>query len=87
MRYCYRMHWYADRGAPLNAGRALYGLTKPEAIANAADLWREGARRWAVGYVVVDTDEGEVIWRHERRPPPDGAARAGALRRMARLPA
>jgi hypothetical protein len=69
MRYCYRMHWYADREAPLNAGRALYGLTKPEAIAAAADLWSEGAR-WALGYVVVDTEEGEVIWRQEREPAP-----------------
>jgi hypothetical protein len=68
MRYCFRIHWYADREEPLNAGSALNALTREEAISHAIELWCDGVNKWSFGYVVVDTDEGEVIWRQEREP-------------------
>jgi hypothetical protein len=70
MRYRYLMHWYSDREAPLNAGRPLFGLTQAEAVAYAAALWdEECAHLRATGYVIVDTEEGEVVWRQEREQP------------------
>lgn len=66
MHYRYLMHWYADAQAPLSAGRALSGGTVENVLSHAASLWRDGAYSVAVGYVVVDTDDGTVLCRHER---------------------
>ena len=66
MGYRYLMHWYTDAEAPLNAGRALSGGTVENVLSQAASLWRDGAYAVAVGYIVVDTDDGTVLCRHER---------------------
>jgi hypothetical protein len=60
------MHWYADPQAPLNMGRAMFGQTDATALSEAAALWTGGAYAAALGYVVVDTDDGRVLCRHER---------------------
>ena len=66
MNYRYRMHWYSNPEAPLNAGRALFGQTPEDAIAHAANLWKEGRYAAALEYCVLDTDDGTVIWRGRR---------------------
>ncbi|HEX3407905.1 MAG TPA: hypothetical protein VHS81_11760 [Caulobacteraceae bacterium] len=66
MRYRYLMHWYRDAGAPLNGGRALFGQSVEDALSEAASLWRDGAYAAAVGYLVIDTDDGTVLCRGER---------------------
>lgn len=68
MNYRYRMHWYADPEAPLNAGRPLFGDDPAKAVAYAARLWDEGAYAAATGYCVVDTESGEVLCRGQREP-------------------
>lgn len=65
MNYRYRMHWFCDPEAPLNAGRPLFGRDAAEAIALAESLWKEGVYAAALGYLVVDTDEGTVVWRRQ----------------------
>jgi hypothetical protein len=66
MLYRYRMHWFADPMADLGPGRPLFGRTAAEAIANAGDLWKAGAYAKAVGYCVLDTDDGSVLWQQQR---------------------
>jgi hypothetical protein len=68
MTYRYRMHWYTDPEAPLDAGRPLFGRTPADAIAQAAALWEQEAHAAAHGCCVVDTDDGNVVWRQERDP-------------------
>jgi 2,4-dienoyl-CoA reductase-like NADH-dependent reductase (Old Yellow Enzyme family) len=45
----------------------LVGRTPAEAIAHAEVLWEEGAYASAHGCCVVDTDDGTILWRSERR--------------------
>jgi hypothetical protein len=66
MLYRYRMHWFADPMAALGAGRPLFGRTAAEALSNAADLWKAGAYANAVGYCVLDTEDGSVLWQQQR---------------------
>ena len=66
MLYRYRMHWFADQLSPLGPGRPLFGRTPAEAISNAADLWKAGAYAKALGYCVLDTDDGTVLWQQQR---------------------
>jgi hypothetical protein len=68
MPYRYRIHRYTDREAPLNAGRPLSGRTAADAIAEAEVLW-EGAYAAAHGCCVVDTEDGNILWRRERERP------------------
>jgi hypothetical protein len=70
MRYRYQMHWYRDAGEPLNGGRGLFGQSAAETLSEAASLWREGAYAAAVGYIVIDTDDGTVLFRRERESQP-----------------
>ena len=65
MTYRYMMHWCADGGAPMEPGRRLLGQTDERALAEAAALWITKPRRSAISYVVVDTDDGSVLY------PPD----------------
>ena len=60
------MHCYWDREAPLRAGRELFGRTLDQAIEHAAELWDEGTYAAACGYVIMDTEEGEVVATLER---------------------
>ena len=61
----------AERQAPLSGGRPLSGPTLDDAIvdaiAQAAGLWKRSSYFWADGYAIVDTEEGEVVWRQERQ--------------------
>jgi hypothetical protein len=67
MLYRYRMHSFADPTAPLGPGRPLFGGTPAEAIANAAELWQGGVHASnALGYCVVDTEDGSVLWQRQR---------------------
>ena len=66
MRYRYLMHWYRDAAEPLNGGRGLFGKTVEDALSEAASLWNDGAYSAAVGYIVIDTDDGTVLCRRER---------------------
>jgi hypothetical protein len=67
MTYRYRMHWFADPKAPVGPwGRPLFGRNHDEAIAHAEQLWKEGAYPQALGYRVVDTDDGAVLWQRRR---------------------
>ncbi|HEY2593195.1 MAG TPA: hypothetical protein VGK33_04775 [Chloroflexota bacterium] len=67
MLYRYRMHGFADPMAPLGPGRPLFGRTAAEAIVNAADLCKEGIYASnALGYCVVDTEDGSVLWQRQR---------------------
>jgi hypothetical protein len=66
MRYRYLMHWYRSADEPLNGGRGLFGQTVTDALSEAESLWNEGAYAAAVGYIVIDTDEGTVLCRRER---------------------
>jgi hypothetical protein len=72
MSYRFRFHWYIDPDAPLIGGRALAGRTTDQAVAHAVTLWNDGAYPAALGCLVMDTEEGEVVWRSER-----GGERAG----------
>ena len=67
MLYRYRMHWFADPSAAHGPGRPLFGRTPAEALSNAADLWKSGAYAKALGYRVLDTDDGTVLWQQHGR--------------------
>jgi hypothetical protein len=63
MLYRYRMHRVDDSMAPLGSGRPLSARTAAEAIAHAADLCKEGrAYASALGYCIVDTEDGTVLY-------------------------
>ena len=66
MAYRYRMHWYSDEHAPSGAGRALAGRTAESAVSEAATLWADRSYASAAGYVVIDTEDGSTLCRHER---------------------
>lgn len=68
MLYRYRIHWLTDPQAALGPGRPLFARCSAEAISKAADLWNVGTQASALGYCVVDTEDGTVLWRqqHER---------------------
>ena len=66
MPYRYRMHLIADATSPLGVGRPLFGRNAAEAIAQADTLWQEGTSGWALGYRVVDTEDGAVLWQRQR---------------------
>jgi hypothetical protein len=67
------MHLFADPTTPLGVGRPLFGRNAAEAIAQAGTLWKEETSTWALGYRVVDTEDGAVLWQRQRmsvsRPP------------------
>jgi hypothetical protein len=65
MNYRYRMHSYSDPEV-LSRSRPLPGRDAAEAVESAARLWKEGAYASSLGYCVVDTESGTVIWQHER---------------------
>ena len=67
----YRMHCFADPAAPLGAGRPLAGRNAAEAIFEAGALWNDGPYAWALGYRVVDSDDGAVLWQRQRERRPD----------------
>lgn len=67
MRYRYLMHWYTDARAPLNSGRPLSGRTVADVLSEAESIWSDGAYSAALGYVVMDTDDGTVVCRRDRR--------------------
>lgn len=66
----YWLHWHTDPSAPLNAGRALSGRNLAEAIEEAATLWEAGFHASAIGFCVVDTEDGSIRWRSGRRRSP-----------------
>jgi hypothetical protein len=66
MLYRYRMHWFSDAMAPLGSGRPLFGRNADEAISNAADLWKASANSRSLGYCVLDTEDGTVLWQQQR---------------------
>jgi hypothetical protein len=73
MLYRYRMHLFADPRTPPGVGRPLFGRNAAEAIAQAGTLWEEETSTWALGYRVIDTEDGAVLWQRQRtrlnRPP------------------
>jgi hypothetical protein len=71
MAYRSRMHSYTDPEAPLDVGKVLLGRTAAEAIAQAASLWEEGAYAAARGCLVMDTDDGTILWRSGPGPEAD----------------
>lgn len=64
--YRYWVHPYVDPKEPLKEGRRLSVLTETEAIAEAERLLESSAYPRALGFMIVDTEEGEVIWRRAR---------------------
>lgn len=66
MTHRYQMVWFNNPSAPLGVGRTLFGHSPAEAIAHAMQLWQEGAYASALGYCVVDTEDGNVLWRQRR---------------------
>jgi hypothetical protein len=60
------MHWYSNRLAPLSGGRPLAARSADAALSEAAALWSAGTHSTAIGYVVIDTDDGTTLFRHER---------------------
>ena len=77
MLYRYRMHLFADPVSQLGVGRPLSGRNAAEAIAQAGSLWEEETSTWALGYCVVDTEDGAVLW--QRRREQKAAGRPGPL--------
>ena len=75
MVYRYRMHLFADPMAPLGVGRPLCGRNAAEAIAQAGAQWQEGTSAWALGYCVVDTEDGVVLWQRQRERRQTGTPR------------
>jgi hypothetical protein len=66
MAHRYWLHWYADARAPATGGRELRGGTVAAAIKEADSLIDEGAHPSARTFVIIDTDEGDEVWRRDR---------------------
>jgi hypothetical protein len=69
MQHRYWMHWYSNSGDPPGAGRRLAGQIAEEALVEAEALWTDGPYKSAIGYIVIDTEDGAVLRRQERDHP------------------
>jgi hypothetical protein len=52
----------------LDAGRRLNAATRDFALAEAMVLWEDGiyAASFPKGFVLIDTEDGSIVFRHER---------------------
>lgn len=65
MHYRFRMHLLGAVGAPAqDGGRSLAARGPAEALLEAAAYW-SASHRGAVGYLVVDTEDGGIVYRSQ----------------------